>query len=197
MNGRCPAEPSLISLYLWNCLGFPWCLCAVLLPGAVCCRIQIGVLSFSVGLSRCCWQRKSCLSFVLVKRKREVVLQTPDPAQKPSQMETGTLFVSCCIPLMYVSSHIHFSACTAALVPAQREERSGVAEVEMLPWAVTVIKMMMWLPVMLLWVFKQAGAHLPCEEEAGKKLSHSFLYRFSKSLPKWEVKLAGPCCMIP
>lgn len=40
MNGRCPAEPILISLYLWNCLGFPWCLCAVLLPSTICCRVQ-------------------------------------------------------------------------------------------------------------------------------------------------------------
>lgn len=53
-----------------------------------------------------------------------------------------------------------------------------MGEVEMLPWAVTMIKMMMCLPVMLLWVFKQAGPHLPCEEEAGRKLSHSSLQIF-------------------
>lgn len=59
--------------------------------------------------------------------------------------------------------------------------------------------MMMWLPMFLLWVFKQAGAHLPCEEEAGRKISHSLLYRFSKSLPAWEdaYSLQAPCCMVP
>lgn len=73
-----------------------------------------------------------------------------------------------------------------------------MGEVEVLPWEVTMIKMMR-LPVMLLWVFKQARAHLPCEEEAGRKLSHSFLYTFSKSLPTWEdaYSLHSPCCMIP
>lgn len=69
-----------------------------------------------------------------------------------------------------------------------------MGEVEMLPWAVTMIEMMMWLPVMLLLVFEQAGPHLPREEEARRKLSHCSVYRFSKSLPTQEdaLLLAGP-----
>lgn len=72
------------------------------------------------------------------------------------------------------------SLCTVTLIPAQREERSGMGEVEMLPWEVTPA----WnddeaaCDAAVGSIFKQAGAHLPCEEEAGRKLSHSFLTDF-------------------
>lgn len=70
----------------------------------------------------------------------------------------------------------------------------------MLPWVVTIIKMIMWLAACDAAVGLQAGrGTLPCEEEAGKKLSHSFIYRFSRSLLAWEdaYSLQAPCCMIP
>lgn len=31
--------------------------------------------------------------------------------------------------------------------------------------------------MMPLWVFRQVRAHLPCEEESGRRFSHSFLYK--------------------
>lgn len=126
MNGRCPAELSLISLYLWNCLGFLWCLCAVLLPGTVCCRIQTW-----------CAQLLSWFEQVLLA---EEVLPFPfagekekrsGPADPTSSPETGPLFVSCCIPLMCVISHIHFSvhcnSCTSTKGGEDWDGRGGNA----------------------------------------------------------------------
>lgn len=58
----------------------------------------------------------------------------------------------------------------------------------------------MKLAMMLLWAFKQARAHVPYEEESGRRFSHSFLYKtlnFQVFANMGEsVLLMGTCCVI-
>lgn len=124
MNGRCPAEPSLISLYLWNCMGFPWCLFAVLLPGTVCCRVQTWCAQLLSWFEQVLLAEE-VLPFSCEKEKRSGPAE-PTSSLETDQMGTGLLFVSCCIPLMCVISHIHFSVhCNSCTSTKGREDWDG------------------------------------------------------------------------
>lgn len=134
MNGRCPAETSLISfsLYLLELFGFSLVTLCSALAWHSFTDSKLGMLSFSVGLSWCCWPKRSCLSLVLVQGKKRSGLADPAGSQE-AEPDGSWLLVSGWVSLVCVSFPHPLLCVVVTLIPPQTGERSGMGEVEMLP----------------------------------------------------------------